>query len=163
MYLNLSLIMSMLLFSAIPASSQEGLEMFAGQWNGGGEYVRLNGDRVNVRCDIETQASSTALSMNGRCTALVIISRKLSANIKSRGSRVFGHYSGPEGSGAVQGELAGTALGLSVQWEKPVRGDTAAEMKIEIVGADRLRLRTFDLDPATNTKVAVTDLDLRRQ
>ncbi|MCJ8521817.1 hypothetical protein MUU54_24085, partial [Rhizobium tarimense] len=46
---------------------------------------------------------------------------------------------------------------------EPVRGDETAEMKIELLGPDRLRLRSFDRDPATNSMVAVTDLHLQRQ
>jgi hypothetical protein len=148
---------------ATVAVAQEGLEPFSGKWQGSGEYVRLNGDRVDVQCRLDTEASSAFLNMKGRCTALVFISRDLSADIKAEGSRISGQYSGPEGAGAVEGERAGSALDLSIRWEKQVRGDETAEMKIEMVGPDRLRLRTFDRDPATNSMVAVTDLNLQRQ
>jgi hypothetical protein len=163
MHLKLAAVASAFVTWATTSAAQEGLEMFSGSWKGSGEYIRLNGDRVNVQCDLETDASSASLNMNGRCTALVFISRSLSANIKSDGTRISGWYSGPEGKGAVRGEKKGTVLDLSVQWEKPVRGDDTARMQIEVVGKDRLWLRTFDLVPAMNSTVTVTDLDLQRQ
>ncbi len=114
------------------AAAQEGLEQFSGEWQGSGEYVRLNGDRVGIKCRLETEAGAASLKMNGRCTALVLISRDLSADITVDGSRISGQYSGPEGTGAVQGERAGNRLDLAIRWEKQVRGDETAEMKIEM-------------------------------
>ncbi|HEV7433934.1 MAG TPA: hypothetical protein VGO22_03555 [Pseudorhizobium sp.] len=163
MHIKLTFIASVLLFVPTTGLAQEGLEMFSGNWTGSGEFVRLNGDRVDVQCNLKTEASSASLIVNGRCTALVFISRDLSANIKAEGGIISGEYSGPEGNGSVQGERTGKALNLAIQWEKPVRGDKTASMKIEMIGADQLRLQTFDLDPATNSMAAVTDLNLQRQ
>jgi hypothetical protein len=163
MYLKSILLASGLVTTMTGAAAQEGLQPFAGQWNGSGKYVRLNGNKVNVQCSLATAATSTSLDMNGRCTALVVIGRDLSANIKAEGNRISGRYSGPEGSGVIQGRRDGSTLHLVVQWEKPVRGDTTSDMQIEMIGSDRLRLRTFDEDGSTNSKVAVTDLDLRRE
>jgi hypothetical protein len=156
------LIVSVLLASATSAA-EEGLESFSGSWRGNGEYVRLNGNRVNVKCTLETNVRAASLNMNGHCTALVFITQDLSATIEAEGSSITGRYSGPEGVGAVIGERAGKTLDLTVNWEEPVRGDESSEMKIELIGDNQLRLRTFDLDPASNSVTAVTDLDLYGQ
>lgn len=160
---RLAIITSAAASLATAPAAQESLEPFSGKWQGSGEYVRLNGDRVDVQCKLDTEGSAKSLNMNGRCTALVFISRDLIAHITADDSRISGQYSGPEGSGAVQGERVENTLDLSIRWEKPVRGDETAEMKIELLGPNRLRLRSFDRDAATNSMVAVTDLHLQRQ
>lgn len=163
MYIKTILVTSALLCSAATGTAQETLEQFTGDWQGSGEYVRLNGDKVTVQCALSSKATASGLNMNGRCTALLFISRDLSANIKAEGRRISGWYSGPEGNGALRGERTDHLLDLSIEWEKPVRGDNTARMQIEAVGRDRLRLITFDLDPSTNSTVAVTDLLLQRK
>ena len=163
MHLRSALFCTLLLSSATMVSAQEGLEDFTGTWRGGGEYVRLNGDRVNVECTMNGEGGATSLTMSGRCTALGFITRDISAAVKEDGSRISGQYVGPEGGGAVQGERTGNTLNLAIQWQRPVRGNMTADLRIEITPSGALEIRTFEADPKTKSTVTVTDLRLQRQ
>jgi translation initiation factor 2 alpha subunit (eIF-2alpha) len=60
------------------------------------------------------------------------------------------------------GKRSGDAIDLDIHWAKDVNGDREAQMKIEKIGADGMRLTTVDTDPKTGKSVLTSQIDLSR-
>ena len=83
--------------------------------------------------------------------------------IKSNGSTYSGAYVGAgTGPARLNGKRAGNTLELGILWAKPVNGDRNAEMTIEKIGSDGMRLSTIDIDPKTGKSVVTSEINLRR-
>ncbi|MBW9051883.1 hypothetical protein [Rhizobium mesosinicum] len=147
------------------ASEADFLNSLEGDWSGSGMVMtRIGGAKVNVSCNLKSDASAAAVAMNGSCRGLAIITKSFSANVKAAGQRYVGNYTGPSGQPSkLVGSRTGDALNFNVTWARVTNGDRSANMMIEKVGQNGLRLQTVDRDPASGRSVVTSRIDLQRQ
>ena len=154
-------------FAATAAFADEAsfLKSLEGSWTGMGT-VRTNANAapINVRCNLDSQANGTTLSMQGSCRGLLVVSRSLSADLKANGGRYTGVYVGPAGGrSGLNGARRGDTINLAVRWAKPVNGDRDANMAITKVGANGMTLTTIDRNPASGQSVVTSQIRLQRK
>ncbi|WP_349435509.1 hypothetical protein [Pararhizobium sp. A13] len=151
---------------AHPAVADEAgfLKSLRGTWSGKGTITtRIGSSPLNVLCDFETKAAGTSLAMTGSCRGLVVVRRTVSADIQAIGVRYSGTYLGPSGvPSTLSGTRTGNSIDLAVRWGRVTNGDRFAQMTIEKVGGNHLRLRTTDKDLKTGTDVVTSDIRLTR-
>ncbi len=140
------------------------LQSLAGDWTGGGMMKRTTASSpINLRCNFQSKADGQALSMNGTCKGLLVVSRAVSANIAVTGTRYAGKYIGPSGGvSSLNGGRSGDAINLAVTWSKLINGDRTASMTIQRLGNDAIRIRTIDKDPDSGQQVVTSELNLKR-
>ncbi|MBZ9792011.1 hypothetical protein K9B32_18075 [Rhizobium sp. 3T7] len=140
------------------------LQSLAGDWTGGGMMKRTTSSSpINLNCNIKTEASGEALSMQGICRGMIVVTRAVSANIKVNGAHYAGSYIGPAGGvSGLRGTRSGDAINLAVRWSKVINGDRSASMTIQRVDDNAIRIRTVDMDPSSGQQVVTSDLNLRR-
>ncbi|WP_050578887.1 hypothetical protein [Sinorhizobium medicae] len=150
--------------NAAPADEAAFLDSLEGRWTGGGTVLlRIDKGAINVSCNFDSQANGTALSMRGTCQGLLVVSRSISADLRSDGSRYTGIYVGPRGGrSALSGRRRGNAINLTVTWAREVNGDRKATLIVQKLGENGMRLSTVDVDPASGKRVVTSELDLRR-
>lgn len=125
--------------------------------------MKIDGKPINVRCSLSFRTGESSLSMQGSCRGLLVVQRRISANLQASGQRYRGSYVGPGGQeSSLSGRRQGNAINLAVRWAKPVNGDRAATMTIERIGNNRARLQTIDKDPASGRSVVTSRIDLSR-
>lgn len=146
------------------ASEQDFLKSIEGQWKGGGVVLtKIGGNKVNVSCNMKSDAGSASFSMNGTCRAMVVVTRSFNANVKASGVSYSGNYVGDSGKPSkLAGSRKGNTIDLDVTWANAIYGDNKARMTIEKVGEQGLRIRTIDKDPSSGKSIVTTQLDLRR-
>jgi hypothetical protein len=87
-----------------------------------------------VRCNFTIlQQGATGLSLQGTCRAYLIIARSISANLAwdPRSGQVTGTFTGFRvGTARLTGRQAGAGFDLTIEWPKPLYGDTTAQMKV---------------------------------
>jgi len=151
--------------SLAPAAEGDFLTTLEGNWSGKGTVLTRIGARpISVSCNLESRAGTSTLSMQGKCRGLLVVQRNISADLKTSGSRYSGTYVGPAGQpSALSGSRKGDAINLGVRWARETNGDRTANMTIEKIGTDRLRLQTVDNDPASGKQVVTSRIDLSRQ
>ena len=149
---------------AAHANDGEFLGSLEGNWAGKGTVkVRTNSDPINVNCTLSTDTSDTSLSLDGKCRGLVIVSRAISADLTASGTSYKGSYTGAgTGVAGLSGTRSGDAINLGIRWAKEVNGDRTAQMTVEKVGENGLRLTTVDEDPTSGERVVTSRIDLRR-
>lgn len=126
--------------------------------------TRIGGTKVNVSCNMKSDASATSVAMNGTCRGLAVITRSFSASVKAAGQRYSGNYTGPSGQPSkLVGSRKGNALSFDVTWPRITNGDRSANMMIEKVGQNGLRLQTVDRDLASGRSVVTSRIDLQRR
>ena len=154
----------LVLSGAAQAQESEFLQSLDGKWAGRGSVrVRANATPVNVRCSFDSDTTSDSMALQGSCTGLVIMSRDVGAVIKSRGDRYTGTYTGSRtGPAALSGKRAGNALNLAIRWAANVNGDRSAQLRLEKVGDQGMRLTTIDTDPHTGSEIVISKIDLKR-
>ncbi len=154
------------LSAAVPARADESafLKSLAGNWTGGGTVVtRIGRPAVNVDCKLRSNAGAASVAMQGNCKALMLFRRPISAELKARGARYSGVYIGPSGRhSTLSGARKGSTISLAVRWSRLVNGDRQAEMTIQKIGDNGLRLRTIDRNPANGETVVTSDIRLDR-
>ncbi|WP_431322822.1 hypothetical protein [Rhizobium sp. YTU87027] len=140
------------------------LQSLAGDWTGGGMMKRtIASSPINLSCNFKTQATGEALSMKGTCRGMIVITKPVSANIKVSGAQYAGSYIGPSGGvSGLQGSRRGDAINLAVRWSKVINGDRSANMTIQRVDANAIRIRTVDRDPASGQPVVTSEINLKR-
>ncbi|KGE02386.1 hypothetical protein [Rhizobium sp. YS-1r] len=150
--------------SLAPAAEGDFLRMLAGSWSGRGTVLTRIGARpINITCNLAIEAVTTALSMQGNCRGLLVVRRNISANLQASDRGYRGTYVGPSGQpSTLAGNRRGNAINLGVRWARVTNGDRAANMTIERIGNDRLRLQTVDNDPASGKSVVTSRIDLSR-
>jgi hypothetical protein len=160
---------SLFLFAAFglagTASAQEAfLASLDGQWAGKGSVrVKADSTPLNVRCRFDSDTTATSMALAGSCTGLVVVSRDVGAVINQDGSRYSGVYRGSRtGPAALSGKQAGNALNLSIRWAANVNGDRSAQLRLEKIGDNGMRLTTIDEDPKSGKRVVTSRIDLRR-
>lgn len=150
--------------TAAHASEAAFLQSLDGKWSGKGTVkVRTNSSPVNVTCKFDSDATETSLSLDGNCRGLVIVSRAIGADLKANGSKYSGSYVGAgTGTAGLSGTRSGNAINLDIAWAKEVNGDRKAQMTVEKVGDNGMRLTTIDVDPETGKNVVTSRINLRR-
>lgn len=164
-FLPRALVAIMLSPSLASAAESDFLRSFEGNWNGRGMVLtKIGANPINVRCSLAFTTGSSSLSMQGNCRGLLVVRRSISADIQVSGQqRYSGTYVGPGGQpSSLSGRRQGSAINLAVRWAKPVNGDRAANMTIEKIGNDRVRLQTIDRDPQSGKSVVTSRIDLSR-
>lgn len=160
----------MALFAAAPASGARAdedafLKSLDGNWAGGGMVrIRTNLSPVNVSCNFNSEANGLALSMEGVCRGMLIISRNIDAQLRYSGSTYSGSYLGPRGGRAgLNGSRRGDAINLTIRWAKEVNGDRSADLILRKIGANGMQLTTMDVDPASGKRVVTSEINLKRR
>lgn len=162
----LSVLLGASVAQAAPAPSGEAafLKSLQGSWTGNGTVkVRTDSSPVNVTCKFNSNAGANALSLDGNCRGMVIVSRAISADLKANGGKYAGSYVGAgTGTAGLSGRRSGNAINLGIRWAKEVNGDRKAQMTVEKVGSNGMRLTTIDVDPKTGKNVVTSQINLRR-
>jgi hypothetical protein len=146
------------------AGDAEILASFAGSWSGKGKFRLTTGSSpVTVSCAMDASASPTSLSMDGKCRGMVVVSRKIGVTLKADGAGFSGSYVGSTtGPAGLSGALSGNAFDLSIRWAKAVNGDREAQMRVQKVGENGMKLTTVDVDPKTGEQVVTCEINLSR-
>jgi len=149
-----------------PAHADESafLQSLEGKWSGSGEVkVRTNKSPINVKCNFDSNTSATSLSLDGKCTGLLVVSRTIGADLKVNGASYAGTYVGAgSGTAGLNGKRSGNSINLGIRWAKEINGDRSATMKVEKVGENGMRLTTIDKDPETGKNVVTSRINLQR-
>lgn len=155
-----------MLYIAGPAHATDAafLQSLAGNWAGKGTVKVESGSKpISINCKFASDATDTSLSFNGKCTGYVVFSRAIGADVKTDGKTYTGVYTGSRtGPAGLRGKRADNALVLAIRWAKEVNGDRAAQLRLEKVANNRMRLTTTDKDPATGKNVVITEINLNR-
>ena len=118
---------------------------------------------MSVSCSFDAETSPTSLSLDGKCRGMVVVSRRIGVTLKADGEGVSGSYTGSTtGPAGLAGRREGSAYDLSIRWAKAVNGDREAQMKVEKVGVDGMKLITTDVDPKTGQAVVTGEITLSR-
>ncbi len=164
---HLSTILMALLCVTAPAAANEAnfLKSLQGQWTGGGPVrIRVNWSPITVSCNFDTQADNNTLTMKGTCRGLMFMSRSISADIRYRDAGYSGWYIGPKGGRArVNGSRVGNAIDLIIHWPKTINGDRIADLTVQKIGSNGMKLMTVDVDPKSGKPVVTSDLNLTRK
>jgi hypothetical protein len=146
------------------AAEADFLKTFSGNWGGNGSVrIRTAMPSMRVNCKLASTVSATSMSLVGQCTSLTIFSRPLSATVTTNGKRYTGTYVGSRtGPATLSGTRSGDALDLEIRWAKNINGDRSAQLRIEKIGDDKMRMTTVDKDPLTGKSVVTSQIDLRR-
>lgn len=91
----LALPLAALALSATPEKETDFLQSLSGNWQGSGE-VRLRPDTstVSVRCSLNSRTIGGVLNLDGTCRAKVILSRRISIDLRAKGPNYTGSYVG---------------------------------------------------------------------
>ncbi|CAM5484353.1 hypothetical protein MAUB1S_08122 [Mycolicibacterium aubagnense] len=146
------------------ATDADFLKSLAGSWGGKGTVKTETGSKpIKINCSFASRATDISLSLNGKCTGYVVFSRAIGADVKTDGKTYTGIYTGSKtGPAGLRGKRANNALVLGIRWAKEVNGDRAAELRLEKLANNRMRLTTTDKDPATGKNVVISQIDLNR-
>ncbi|WDZ80221.1 hypothetical protein PWG15_20695 (plasmid) [Ensifer adhaerens] len=141
------------------------LKTLGGNWAGTGTVrIRANMSPINVSCNFSSQASGLALSMEGVCRGLLLISKSVDAKLRYSGSTYSGSYLGPRGGRAgLNGSRRGDAINLTIRWAKEVNGDRSADLTLRKIGANGMQLTTVDVDPASGKRIVTSEINLKRK
>ena len=147
-----------------PASEERFLTSLEGQYEGKGQVrLRTNRGPIGVTCSFQSTATSTTLSLKGKCRGLVVVSRSVGAELSYRGNAYKGSYIGAgSGPATLTGKRSGNALNLTIRWAKEINGDRNAQLSVAKSGAHGLTLTTTDRDPASGKAVVTSRIVLRR-
>ncbi len=146
------------------ASEAEFLRSLDGKWSGKGTVkVRADSKPMNVTCTFSSDTTDASLSLNGNCRALAVFSRAIKADLKTTGGNYRGSYVGAgTGTAGLNGKRSGNSINLGIKWAKEVNGDRVAQMTIEKVGANGMRLTTIDKHPQTGASIVTSQITLKR-
>ncbi|MER8964010.1 hypothetical protein [Mesorhizobium sp. M0701] len=149
---------------AAHADDPDFLRSFQGNFAGKGIVkVTTDAPTVNVSCHFNSDATSSSLSLDGSCRGLIVVTRAISADLRSSGTKYTGTYVGSRtGPAQLSGSRSGNAINLGIRWAKEVNGDRKAQMTVEKTGEDGMRLTVVDTDPKTGKSVVTTRIDLQR-
>ena len=156
---------STLMFAAQSLASEATfLKTMEGSYSGRGTVkLRTYYNPIEVRCKFKSSTDTQSLSLNGTCTGLLVVSRKISADIKLTGTKYKGTYLGAgTGPAALMGKRRGDAIAFNVRWAKNVNGDRDATLVLQKDGKTGMTLTTTDRDPATGRTVTTSRIILQR-
>jgi hypothetical protein len=107
------LLVSTLMFTNQAFASEAGfLSTLDGFYSGRGTVkLRTTSKPINVKCTFKSSTDDQSLSLNGSCTGLLVVSRRISADIKVEGPRYKGTYLGAgTGPAALNGKRRGSSI-----------------------------------------------------
>ena len=92
------------------AGEAEFLESMDGNWSGEGTIkVRANSSPMTISCKFASDTTDTSLSLDGKCTGLMGLSRAIGATIRANGAAYRGSYRGAgTGVAGLNGKRSGT-------------------------------------------------------
>jgi hypothetical protein len=105
-------------------------------------------------------------ALRGTCWAYLILSRSVSVDLDldPQSGRVTGTYTGSRvGKAQLTGKQRGADLDLTIQWPKPLYGDTTAHLRVASVDAERFRIVVIDHIGVNGPVRATTNLTLLRR
>ncbi|AFL50777.1 hypothetical protein ABIE78_003429 [Sinorhizobium fredii] len=158
-------VMLSLFAGTVQADESAFLGSLEGQWAGGG-MVRVRVDRtpINVSCNFDSQATDVALSLKGTCRGLIVVSRSIGADLQFTGVNYSGTYVGPSGrKSTLIGKRRGSAINLTIHWAREVNGDRRANLTLQRVGENGMKLVTVDVDPRTGNRVVTSEINLQKR
>lgn len=140
------------------------LRSLQGKFSGKGTVrIRTNTPVMNITCNFTSDATASSLSLDGTCRAMLIMTRQISAHLKVKGESYTGTYVGSRsGPAGLSGSRKGDAINLDIHWAKIVNGDRDAELTVEKIGPDNMRMTVTDMDPTTGKMVVTSRIDLKR-
>ncbi len=151
------------------AQAAEGafLDRFKGTWIGSGRVQRSDATSPwQVDCTATGNRAPDRISIQGNCRAALIIQREIGAELTydPQSGDYQGVYTGAKvGPARLSGARSGDVVRLTIDWPKPVNGDTWAEMIIHNEGAGVLRIVVRDnLSPGGPVQ-QTSDLVLRQR
>ncbi len=146
------------------ASEADFLGSLDGKWAGSGTVkVRTNASPIKVNCKFDSDARGSALSLDGNCRGLLVISRAIKADLKANGGSYAGSYIGAgTGTAGLKGKRSGNDINLGIVWAKEVNGDRNAVMTVKKVGSNGMSLTTVDVDPESGKSVVTSQINLKR-
>ncbi|TIV71171.1 MAG: hypothetical protein E5V89_11310 [Mesorhizobium sp.] len=146
------------------ADDADFLRSFQGNFAGNGTLkVSASAPTMNISCTFKSGATSTSLSLDGKCRGLILMTREISADLKASGAGYTGVYIGSRtGPAQLNGSRAGNALSLGIRWAKEVNGDRSAQLTVEKTSGDGMRLTVTDTDPKTGKTMVTSRIDLKR-
>ncbi|MDP3897546.1 MAG: hypothetical protein Q8Q62_12800 [Mesorhizobium sp.] len=149
---------------AAQATEAEFLKSLQGNWSGKGTVkVRADSKPMNVTCTFASDTTDASLSLDGKCRALAVFSRAISADLKTTGGNYRGSYVGAgTGTAGLNGSRSGNSINLGIKWAKEVNGDRVAQMTIEKMGENGMRLTTTDQHPETGASIVTSQITLTR-
>ncbi|WP_054310988.1 hypothetical protein [Mesorhizobium sp. 1M-11] len=155
---------TLLLAQPTNAAEPAFLTTLGGKWTGKGSFrVNTKAPAVSVSCSFAAKSSTVTLTLDGNCRGMVLISRSIGVRLKADGQRYGGTYIGSRtGPAALSGQRRGDVLNLGIRWAKPVNGDRNAEMRVEKIGQNAMRIVTIDKDATTGKSVVTAQVDLKR-
>lgn len=160
------LLIAVCLLSATAAHADEAsfLRSLQGEFAGKGTVrIRTNSPVMNISCTFKSDTTDTSLSLDGTCRAMMIMTREIRADLTISAATYSGTYVGSRsGPAALSGSRTGDAINLDIRWAKIVNGDRDAQMIVEKIGADAMRLTVTDVDPNTGKTVVTSRIDLNR-
>lgn len=163
---TVALLAAACLFGATGAHADEAgfLRSLQGKFAGKGMVrIRTNSPIMNITCSFTSDATATSLSLDGTCRAMLIMTREIRADLKVNGTKYTGTYTGSRsGPAGLSGTREGNAINLDIHWAKIINGDRDAELTVEKVDADDMRMTVTDMDPATGKMVVTSRIDLKR-
>ena len=148
---------------AAHADESKFLQSLQGNFAGKGTVkVDTDAPTLSVSCTFKSNATSTSLSLNGTCRGLVLVTRDISADLKSSGAKYTGTYIGSRtGPAQLTGGRSGNAINLIIHWAKVINGERSAKLTVEKTGGG-MRLTVVDRDPKTGKGVVTSRIDLLR-
>lgn len=148
---------------AAHADESRFLQSLQGNFAGKGTVkVDTDAPTLSVSCTFKSNATSTSLSLNGTCRGLVLVTRDISADLKSSGAKYTGTYIGSRtGPAQLTGSRSGNAINLIIHWAKVINGERSAKLTVEKTGGG-MRLTVVDRDPKTGKGVVTSRIDLLR-
>jgi hypothetical protein len=144
------------------------LDRYTGSFSASGTILEgPNANSHQVRCHFTASRQGAAgLSLRGTCRAYLIISRSVSVDLAwdPQSGRVTGTYTGSRvGTAQLTGRQMGADFDLTLQWPKPLYGDTTANMSVASLDPDRFRVVVMDRIGLNGPVRATTDLTLLRR
>jgi hypothetical protein len=93
----------------------------------------------------------------------MIMTREIRADLTTSGATYSGTYVGSKsGPATLSGSRTSGAINLNIRWAKTVNGDRDAQMTVEKIGDNAMRLTVTDVDPKTGKTVVTSRIDLNR-
>lgn len=130
------------------AAETDFLNRFRGNWSGSGTVQREGRSQPRqVTCSVTGSLDYNRVKVHGNCRAAIIFSRQIGADLAydPRSGTYRGTYVGSRiGPAGLAGTRSGDALNLTIQWPRPVNGDTQAAMVIRNDGGGLLSITVAD-------------------
>jgi hypothetical protein len=151
--------------SAVQAEESAFLKSLQGKWAGNGTVkMRTNAKPIAVSCRFDSSATDSSFSLDGSCRGLLVISRTIGADLKFNGATYTGSYIGAgTGKAGLIGSRRNDSINLDIRWAKKVNGDRNAQLVLQKVGNNGMKLTTVDLDPISGKPVVTSEINLLRQ